>query len=118
MTAHPNRRALLKGAGALAVAAAVPPLRAVAAEAWPTRPVKILVGYPAGGANDLVARSLAQALSDGLQQSFIIDNKSGAAGVIAAEAAAKAPPDGYTLFSMASAHVLAPSVRKSVPYDP
>jgi len=117
MIADPSRRAVLKGLGVLTVAATLPAARA-ATEAWPTRPVKVLVGYPAGGANDLVARSFAQALADALGQSFIIDNRSGAAGVIAAEAAAKAPPDGYTLFAMASAHVLAPSVRKSVPYDP
>src|SRR4051794_21532962 len=120
MADHPTRRTILRGAGALALAAGTPPAlkRASAADAWPSRPVKILVGYPAGGANDLVARAMAQVLTEALGQSFIVDNKSGAAGVIAAEAAAKSPPDGYTLYAMASAQVLAPSLRKSVPYDP
>jgi tripartite-type tricarboxylate transporter receptor subunit TctC len=118
MSHYPSRRALLQGAAALAVAAAAPLPRAFAADPWPTRPVKIIVGYPAGGANDLVARSVAQAMTEKLGQTFIVDNKSGAAGAIAAEAAAKSPPDGYTLYAMSSAQVLAPSLRKTVPYDP
>lgn len=89
-----------------------------AADAWPSRPVKVLVSYPAGGANDLVARSVSTALEKALNAAFIVDNRSGAAGVIGAEAAAKAPPDGYTLYMMSSAQVLAPSLRKTLPYDP
>ena len=85
---------------------------------WPDRPVRILVGYPAGGANDIVARALATRLSESLKQSFIVDNRTGAAGAIAAELAAKAPTDGYTLYMMSSAQVIAPSFRKDLPYDP
>jgi len=118
MTDCPSRRALLKSGGALALAGTAAGARALAADPWPAKPVKILVGYPAGGANDLIARAMAQVLGEGLGQSFIVDNKSGAAGAIAAEAAAKSSPDGYTLYAMASAQVLAPSLRKSVPYDP
>lgn len=85
---------------------------------WPERPVRILVGYPAGGANDQVARVIAARLGEALKQNFIVENRTGAAGAIAAEAAAKAAPDGYTLYMISSAQVIAPAVRKSVPYDP
>jgi tripartite-type tricarboxylate transporter receptor subunit TctC len=78
----------------------------------------MIVSYPAGGANDLVARSVSTAMERALNATVIVDNRSGAAGVIGAEAAAKAPPDGYTLYMMSSAQVLAPSLRKTLPYDP
>ena len=85
---------------------------------WPDKPVRILVGYPAGGANDQVARVVAARLTDALKQNFIVENRTGAAGTIAAEAAAKAAPDGNTLYMISSAQLIAPAVRKSVPYDP
>jgi len=85
---------------------------------WPDRPVKVLVSYPAGGANDLVARAVTARLTESLKQSFFVENKTGAAGTIAADAAAKAAPDGYTLYMISSAQVLAPSVRKDVTFDP
>lgn len=112
-TAPALRRRLMVG-GMLAAA----PLAARAQSAWPNRGIRLLVGYPAGGANDFVVRSVATPLSEALGQPIVVENRSGAAGAIAAEAGAKAPPDGYTLFSLSSAHVLAPSVRKSVPFDP
>ncbi|HZQ63228.1 MAG TPA: tripartite tricarboxylate transporter substrate binding protein, partial [Casimicrobiaceae bacterium] len=83
----------------------------------PSRPIKIIVAYPAGGANDIVARSIGDELSKELGQPVIIENKSGAAGVVGAEAAAHAAPDGYTLFMAAGAHTLAPSLYKKLPYD-
>ena len=85
--------------------------------AYPTKPVKIIVAYPAGGANDIVARAIGQELAQELGQPMVIENKSGAAGIIGADAAAKSPPDGYTLFMAAGAHTLAPSLHKSLPYD-
>jgi tripartite-type tricarboxylate transporter receptor subunit TctC len=93
------------------------PLQALA-QAYPSRAVRVLVGYPAGGANDLVARAFSARLAEALKQPFVVENRSGAAGTIAAEATAKAAPDGYTLFALSSAQVLAPHVRKSVTYDP
>ncbi len=93
------------------------PLQA-AAQAYPNRAVRVLVGYPAGGANDIVARGLSARLAEVLKQPFVVENRSGAAGTIAAEAGAKAAPDGYTLFSLSSAQVLAPHVRKVINYDP
>jgi tripartite-type tricarboxylate transporter receptor subunit TctC len=86
-------------------------------QSYPDRPVRVLVGYPAGGSNDMVIRLLAARSSDELKQPFVVENRSGAAGTIAADVAAKAPPDGYTLYSLSSAQVLAPHVRKSVNYN-
>jgi hypothetical protein len=102
--------ALLFGPGALQAQAPAPD--------WPVRPVRVLVGYPAGGANDLIARAVAARLGEALKQPVVVENKTGAAGSIAADAAAKAAPDGYTLYMMSSAQVLAPSVRNDITYDP
>ena len=88
-----------------------------AQDSYPTKPVRIIVAYPAGGANDIVARAIGQELTQELGQPMVIENKSGAAGIIGADAAAKSPPDGYTLFMAAGAHTLAPSLHKSLPYD-
>lgn len=115
LTGMAGLRALLLGLATIMLAPAVPQAQA---QDWPTRPVRVLVGYPAGGANDLVARSVAGRLGEVLKQSFVVENKTGAAGSIAADAAAKAAPDGYTLYMISSAQVLAPSVRKDVSYDP
>jgi tripartite-type tricarboxylate transporter receptor subunit TctC len=107
-----RRRALLGGAAASLASPAI------GQPAWPTHGIRLLVGYPAGGANDLVMRSIAAPLADALGQPIVVENRTGAAGSIAAEAAAKAPPDGYTLYSLSSAQVLAPSVRRNLNWDP
>lgn len=109
---HVNRRALLAAAP---LALAMP---AIAQDAWPSRPVRVLVGYPAGGANDIVARAVAQGMQEALGQPFAVENRAGAAGSIAAEAAARAAPDGTTLYMMSSAQVLAPAIRRNLNYDP
>ena len=96
---------------------AATPLLGLAQDAYPTKPVKIIVAYPAGGANDIVARSIGQELSRELGQPVVIENKSGAAGTVGADVAAKSPADGYTLFMAAGAHTLAPSLHASLPYD-
>ena len=110
----PRRAALTGLAGAAAMT------RRVAAQQtdWPNRGVRVLVGYPAGGANDLVARAVAQGMGEALGQPVVVENRAGGAGSIAAEAAARAAPDGYTLFSLTSAHVLAPAIRRNLAYDP
>lgn len=110
-----SRRHAIATLGALAIS--LPAGFARGAE-WPERPIKVLVGYPAGGANDLVARAVSARLADALGQSIVVENRTGAAGTIAAEVAARATPDGYTLYMMSSAQVLAPSIRKDVPFDP
>jgi tripartite-type tricarboxylate transporter receptor subunit TctC len=86
-----------------ASAAALPAVSRVAgAQAYPARPVRIIVGFPAGGATDILARITGQWLSEGFGQQFIIENRAGAGGNIGTEAVVKAPPDGYTLLQIAT----------------
>ena len=87
------------------------------AQDYPTKPIRIIVAYPAGGANDIVARAIGQELTQDLGQAVVIDNRSGAAGTVGADAAAKSAADGYTLFMAAGAHTLAPSLHVKLPYD-
>lgn len=96
---------------------ALAPLGSLAQDAYPSKPVRIIVAYPPGGANDIVARAIGQELAQDLGQAVVIENRSGAAGTIGADAAAKSPPDGYTLFMAAGAHTLAPSLHAKLPYD-
>jgi tripartite-type tricarboxylate transporter receptor subunit TctC len=98
---------------ALSVAATAAP----ASAAYPDKPIRMIVGYPAGGANDIVARTVAEQITKQLGQAVIVENVSGAAGTLGAARVAKSAPDGYTLFMAAGAHALAPSVRKNLPYD-
>jgi tripartite-type tricarboxylate transporter receptor subunit TctC len=103
---------------ALTFAIACSAAAAQAQPAWPARPIRILVGYAPGGSTDVTARIIAQALSERLGQPVIIENRPGAAGNIAAEAAAKADPDGYTLtMSTSSTFATNPSLYKSLPFD-
>ena len=88
-----------------------------AAQAYPTKPIRIVASYPPGGTNDFVARSVGQKLSEMLGQQVLVDNRSGAGGNIGADSVAKAAPDGYTLFMAAGAHALAPSLYKKLSYD-
>ncbi|MEA3154431.1 MAG: hypothetical protein QOK44_2020, partial [Betaproteobacteria bacterium] len=80
------------------------------AQIYPVKPIRVLVAYPAGGANDIVARAVGARLSEALAQPVIVDNRGGAGGTIGADLAAKAPADGYNLFMAAGAHALAPSL--------
>ena len=91
---QPRRRILILAAGAVALPAVS---RTSWAQAYPTRPVRFVVGYPAGGGTDITARLMGQWLSERLAQPFITENRPGANGNIAAEAVVRAPPDGYTL---------------------
>ena len=87
------------------------------AQSWPTKPVRMIIAFPPGGPTDLVSRVLAQKLSEQLGQQVIVDNKPGAGGNIAAELAAKAAPDGYTIFYNTSAIVIGPALYGKVNYD-
>src|SRR5262245_28747504 len=80
--------------------------RIARAQAYPIRPVRLIVGFPAGGPTDLVARLIGQWLSDRLGQPFIIDNRPGAAGNIGTEAAVRAPADGHTLLLVTTANAI------------
>jgi tripartite-type tricarboxylate transporter receptor subunit TctC len=99
-----HRRALLRLA---AGAAAVPTLSWIArAQAFPSRPVRIVVGYSPGGTLDIAARLIGQSLSERLGQQFVIENRGGAGGTLGAEAVVRAPPDGYTLLLCSSGDVV------------
>src|SRR6185437_10172411 len=97
----PHRRQFLHLAAGAAALPALP--RMASAQAYPTRPVRIIVGYPAGGPNDVVARLMGQWLSERLGQTFIVENRPGAATNIATEAVVRAPADGYTLLLLDTA---------------
>ena len=84
---------------------------------YPTRPVRFLAGFPAGGLSDTVARALGEHLAAGLGQPVIVDNRPGAAGNIAAETAAKAPPDGHTILLISGSSTVAPSLFPKLGYD-
>ena len=99
----PRRRFLSLAAGAASLPV-VP--RIVWAQTYPTRPVRLVSPFPAGGPSDMVARLVGQWLSERLGRPFVIDNRPGAAGNIGTEAVAKAPPDGYTLLMVSTAHTI------------
>jgi tripartite-type tricarboxylate transporter receptor subunit TctC len=86
--------------------------------AWPNRPVRLIVPFPAGSGTDVPARIIAQKLGERLGQQIVVDNRAGASGAIGSEAIARAAPDGYTIgLITASTHALAPSLNKKLPYD-
>jgi tripartite-type tricarboxylate transporter receptor subunit TctC len=110
-----NFIALLGGA-AIALLAAGEPVRA---QSYPSKPIRLIVPFPAGGAADLAARIVAQALSEALGQPLVIDNRGGADGAIAGDVVKTAVPDGYTLlFATTTGLNAAPTLRKQPPYDP
>lgn len=91
---------------------------AQSAAPWPARPVRIIVPLGAGGPADLVARYFGQQLGERLKQSFVIENRPGAAGIIGTGEAAKAAPDGYTLLVIASPHINLEILAHNKPYQP
>ena len=90
---------------------------AKAAEPFPTRPIRLVVPYPAGGGTDIVARVLGQKLHESLGQPVVIDNRGGAGGTLGTAVAAKSAPDGYTLLLVPTSHVINPSIYAKLPYD-
>ena len=111
-----NKRALLRQSIALCLAAGSAAVFAQAA--YPNKPVRIIVPYPAGGTTDIIARIAANQLTERLKQSFIVENKAGASGAIGSQAVAQAAPDGYTLvMATASSHGINSALQKSLPYD-
>src|SRR5690242_14298584 len=89
------------------------------ADVFPARPLRMLVGYPAGGPNDITARIAAEYLSGVLGQQVIVDNRAGAGGTISATILSQAAPDGYTLGLCANGEMaIAPNLRLKMPYDP
>ena len=114
--------ALVGGAlvgGALAVGVVTCPFAAAAAEAYPSRPITIIVPFGAGSGTDIITRIIAQPLGIALNQNIVVDDRQGANGGIAAAYVAKAPPDGYTLLmSTNSPHSANPFLLKNIAYDP
>jgi tripartite-type tricarboxylate transporter receptor subunit TctC len=103
---------------ALTAACAMLAATGAAAQAYPTQPVKIILGYAAGGVADITARVLGQKLSQQLGQQVIIDNRPSAGQIVASEAVMKSEPDGHTLLWLNSGHAVSVSLFKSLPYDP
>ncbi len=110
---------ILCGTVVFAAAAAITLMATLAqAQEWPTRPVRIVVPYPAGGAVDIVTRALADKLATQWGQPVLVENKAGAGGLIGADGVSKSAPDGYTLvMGTVSSHAIAPAVYRKMPYD-
>ena len=89
-----------------------------AAQAFPSKPIRLLVGAPAGGTTDTLARSIAAEMTRTLGQAVVVESRAGAGGNIAAEAIAKSPPDGYNLLVSFTSHTINASLYKSLPFDP
>src|SRR5436305_7376072 len=109
------RRTFLQLAAGAAALPAVP--RMARAQAYPSRLVRIIVGFPAGGATDIQARLMGQWLSDRLGQQFIIESRAGASGNIGTEAVAKAPADGYTLLQVVTPHAINAALYSNLNFD-
>ncbi len=109
----------LRTVSMLLVAAAVSWAAPAHAQGFPTKPIRLVVGFPPGGGIDFTARLIAQGMSEGLGQPVVVENKPGAAGVVAAGEVARAAPDGYTLIlANIGPFALAPSMMAKPPYDP
>ncbi len=106
------RRTLLS----LLLASAAAPA-AMAQSAFPNKPVRLVVPFAAGGPNDVMARVLAQRLTQDTGQSWVVENKAGAGGVVGTDAVAKASPDGYTLAFISGPYTMAPALMAKMPYD-
>ena len=105
-------------AGLIAAAVLAAPMTAMA-QNYPTKPIRLIVAFPAGGSTDIIARLVAQRLGEKLGQQVIVDNRGGAGGTIGTEIAARAAPDGHTLtMGTTSTHVIAPAAYAKVNYDP
>jgi tripartite-type tricarboxylate transporter receptor subunit TctC len=85
---------------------------------YPSRPIRLIVPFPPGGSNDIVARMVATQLGERLGQQIVVDNRGGAGGVLGTDLAAKSAPDGYTLLLISVAYAFGPALYKNLPYDP
>ena len=110
-----KERALLAALFVVTLAGALP----VCAQEYPRKPIRLIVPFAPGGGNDTVARAIAQSAGTSLGQPVIVDNRAGAGGMLGAELAARAPPDGYTLFlGGVGSHAINPNLHAKLPYDP
>jgi tripartite-type tricarboxylate transporter receptor subunit TctC len=114
-TRNPRRRRVLALGAGLALTT---PLLPVLAQAWPTRPIRMIVNFPAGGSADLFGRAVAAAISESLGQPVVVENRAGAGGNIGAAEVARAAPDGYTLlFSPGATLISNPFLFRAMPFD-
>jgi len=101
------------------LACTIAPVTAALAAEFPNKPVRMLVGFPAGGSTDVLSRQVAQALAPVMKQQIIVDNRPGATGIMAADVTAKANPDGYTIMmATVATHAINPALFSKVPFDP
>ncbi|MBK5957262.1 LacI family transcriptional regulator [Rhodoplanes elegans] len=113
-----HRPSVRLGRAVLGLALLLAPTLAVAQE-FPSRPIKLIVPFPAGGPNDIIARTVGQRMQELLGQPVLIDNRGGAGGVLGTDAVAKAEPDGYTIgVTSAGALAISASLQEKIPYDP
>jgi len=106
-------------AAALALFLAVCPVKGADSPNYPSKPIRVIVGFAPGGSADITARTIGQKLSELLGQSVVVDNRSGASGIIGSELAARSAPDGYTLLEATmTTHGIGPNLYQKLPYDP
>lgn len=108
-------RMLIRLAAAMALVLAS---SAAFAQAWPSKPIRLVVCYPPGGVTDVIARLVAQPLSEALGQTIVVENKPGANGMIGSEIVAGSAPDGYTLLMYVDGNTVLPSIMKKMPFEP
>ena len=110
-------RALRSGALALATLAATGAAHVACAQQYPVKSIRIIVGYSPGGGTDVLSRVLGRKLTESWGQTVVVDNRAGAAGILASEIVAKSAPDGYTLMTIPSTQAINPSLYRKLPYD-
>ena len=98
--------------------AAVLSIGTASAQGWPAKPVKLVTPFPPGGSADVIARVIAQRLSDHLAQPIVVDNRQGAGGLVGNDFVSKQPPDGYTMLLVTGAYPVQAAMLKSIPFDP
>jgi tripartite-type tricarboxylate transporter receptor subunit TctC len=87
------------------------------AQTYPAKPVRVVIPWPPGGANDIAGRIFAKSISDASGQPFVVENRGGKSGIIGSEFVAKSPPDGYTILVLSSTHIANPHLYRKLPYD-
>ncbi|HEY4253057.1 MAG TPA: tripartite tricarboxylate transporter substrate binding protein [Roseomonas sp.] len=113
-----HRRGILAGGAAFGLGAALARPAAAQGEAWPARPVRIVVPFTPGGASDIFARLVSQKLGPEFGQPFVVENRPGAAANLGADYVARAAPDAYTLLLLSTVHAINPSLYRNLGYDP
>ena len=116
MTLLPGLRVAFAMIALLGIAVSAAP--AQDASGWPTRPIRLVVGFGAGGGTDIAARLVAEPLAEVLGSPVVVENRPGAGGMTAADAVAKSPKDGYTALMMSNAHAISAVMYKTLRYDP